>query len=88
MGAETPGATLELLQAEHVKLRERLADLIRRTESLYGAADVQGAIMALLDDEVSFKGLFHHHIGREEKWLFPRLDERATEEERRTWLKH
>jgi len=86
LGAETPGGTLALFQAEHAKLREAVERLTRRTEELYGARDIKGAIVALLDDEAMFKGLFHHHVGREEKLLFPRLDERTTEEERRTWL--
>lgn len=85
-GAETTGATLEIFQAEHRKLRDGAANLMRRTEELFTAPDLPGSILALLTDEAMFKGLFHHHATREERILFPRLDERSTEEERQTWL--
>jgi iron-sulfur cluster repair protein YtfE (RIC family) len=85
-GGEAPGATIEIFQAEHRKLRDDVAKLIRRTESLSSAPDLPDAILELLTDEAGFKGLLHHHLTREEKHLFPRLDERATEDERKTWL--
>lgn len=84
--AETPGATLEIVQAEHRKLQDGVATLIRRTEELFEAPDLPGAILALLSEEAMFKSLFHHHAAREEKILFPRLDQLSTEEERQTWL--
>jgi hemerythrin-like domain-containing protein len=84
--AETPGGTLEIFQAEHRKIREEVSKLLARTESLQVSDDVLGSILGLLDEESVFKGLFHHHALREENLLFPRLDERTTEEERKTWL--
>lgn len=85
-GAETAGATLEIFQAEHRKLRDGVATLMRRTNELFATTDLPGATIALLNDEAMFKSLFHHHGSREEKILFPRLDQRSTEEERETWL--
>jgi iron-sulfur cluster repair protein YtfE (RIC family) len=85
-GGETAGATLEIFQAEHRKLRESIEKLTRQTESLYTSPDLQGDILGLLNDEAGFKGILHHHVAREQKQLFPRLDERTTEEERETWL--
>jgi hemerythrin-like domain-containing protein len=85
-GAETAGGTLQIFQAEHRKLRDSAADLTRRIQLLHASADTPGDILALLDQESAFKRLFRHHAAREKKLLFPRLDERATEEERRTWL--
>jgi len=85
-GGETAGGTLELFQAEHRKLRDSIASLTQRTEQLFTSADLPGSILALLSDEAAFKGLFHHHMAREQKFLFPRLDERTTEKERDTWL--
>ena len=85
-GAETAGGTLELFQAEHRKLRETVHVLIQKTELLYTAHDLPGAILELMTEETSYKGLFHHHVVREERQLFPRLDERTTPEERETWL--
>jgi hemerythrin-like domain-containing protein len=84
--AEAPGATLELFQAEHRKLRESVRTLVRETKLLRSSSDLPGAILRLLDDEVAFKGLLHHHAAREQRQLFPRLDERTTEEERKMWL--
>lgn len=57
-----------------------------RTNELFATTDLPGATIALLNDEAMFKSLFHHHGSREEKILFPRLDQRSTEEERETWL--
>ena len=85
-GADVPGGTLEIFQAEHRKLREGVANLIQRTEQLYAMPDLPGGILALLSDEAVFKNLFHHHTTREQKILFPRLDERSTKKERETWL--
>jgi iron-sulfur cluster repair protein YtfE (RIC family) len=85
-GAETAGATLEIFQAEHRKLRDGLTKLTRTTEELSVSEDLTGSILALLDEETAFKGLLHHHASREQNLLFPRLDERTTEEERKMWL--
>ena len=85
-GLPAAGATLEILQAEHRKLRDSVANLTQRTEQLFSAADLPGTILALLHDEAAFKNLFHHHVAREQKLLFPTLDERSTEEEREMWL--
>jgi len=85
--AETPGATIAIFQAEHRKLLDRIADLQRKTELLWSASDLPGEILQLLSDEVAFKTLFQHHMAREQKYLFPRLDKCTTEEERATWLK-
>jgi iron-sulfur cluster repair protein YtfE (RIC family) len=84
--AETAGGTLEIFQAEHRKLREDATNLMRLTESLYDSEDLVGSAIDLLDGETLFKGLLHHHSAREQNLLFPRLDERTTEEERRVWL--
>jgi len=84
--AETAGGTLEIFQAEHRKLRESLHLLIQKTELLYTSHDISGAILQLLTEETAFKGLFEHHAIREQRQLFPRLDERTTPEERELWL--
>jgi iron-sulfur cluster repair protein YtfE (RIC family) len=82
-GGETPGGTLKIFQAEHRKLREEAARLMVRTQALYASKDMMGSILALLDEEAMFKGLFRHHALREKNLLFPRLDERTTEEQRK-----
>ena len=84
--AETAGATLEIFQAEHRKLRESVHMLLQKTELLYTSHDLPGAILELLTEETTFRGLLHHHAAREQSHLFPRLDERTTPEERAMWL--
>lgn len=86
LGAETAGGTLQIFQAEHRKLREDIASLTRHTEALYSSGDILGSILSLLDEEAMFKGLFHHHALRERNLLFPRLDERTTEDQRKKVL--
>lgn len=87
-GGETEGGTLKIFQAEHRKLREGASRLTRKTEALYSSPDVMGSILALLDEEAMFKGLFRHHALREKNLLFPRLDARTTEEQRKKMLGH
>jgi iron-sulfur cluster repair protein YtfE (RIC family) len=82
-GGETEGGTLKIFQAEHQKLRQESVRLAAKTNALYASNDVGASILALLDEEAMFKGLFHHHALRERNLLFPRLDERTTEEQRK-----
>jgi iron-sulfur cluster repair protein YtfE (RIC family) len=82
-GGETEGGTLKIFQAEHQKLREESARLAAKTSDLYASKDLEGAILTLLDEEAMFKGLFRHHALREKNILFPRLDARTTEEQRK-----
>jgi iron-sulfur cluster repair protein YtfE (RIC family) len=82
-GGETEGGTLTIFQAEHQKLREESVRLAAKTHALYSSKDVMGSILELLDEEAMFKGLFRHHALREKNLLFPRLDERTTEEQRK-----
>jgi hemerythrin-like domain-containing protein len=85
-GGETEGATLEIFLSEHRKLREQADKLTAKTQALFASTDLMGSTIALMDDEALFKGLFHHHALREKNLLFPRLDERTTEEQRERLL--
>lgn len=85
-GAETPGGTLQIFQAEHRKLREWVDRLTRDTEALYNSADILGSVIRLFDDEAMFKGLLSHHTVRESNLLVPRLEERTTLQERQRAL--
>jgi hemerythrin-like domain-containing protein len=86
-GKETTGGTLPIFQAEHRKLREAAAKLARHTEALQTSSDILGSIIALLDEEAMFKGLFNHHSQREESLLFPQLDACTTDAERKRALR-
>ena len=44
-GAELEGATLPIFHAEHRKLREMAANLVRETDALDGSSDLLGAIL-------------------------------------------
>ena len=77
---------MEIFQAEHRKLPEPTDKLTRKTQALFSSTDLMGSIISLMDDEALFKGLFHHHALREQNLLFPRLDERTTEEQRERLL--
>jgi iron-sulfur cluster repair protein YtfE (RIC family) len=85
-GGETEGATLKIFQAEHRKLLEESSKLTRKTEALYASTDMMASILAILDEEAMFKDLFHHHALREKNLLFPRLDARTTEDQRKRML--
>jgi hemerythrin-like domain-containing protein len=86
-GAEVEGGTLPIFHAEHRKLREMTADLVRRSSALEATTDLLGAILEILDEEALFKGLFSHHSLREENLLFPRLEACTTEREREKALR-
>ena len=86
-GAEVEGATLPIFHAEHRKLQQMAAKLVRQTDALDGASDLLGSIIQLLDDEALFKGLFAHHGAREENLLFPALDACTTEPEKEKALR-
>ena len=81
-GAEVEGATLPIFYAEHRKLKETAAKLVRQTDALDSSSDLLGSILQILVDETLFKGLFAHHGLREENLLFPGLDSCTTEAER------
>lgn len=85
-GTKTAGETLKILQAEHRKLRHDVAGLTQRTEQLFNSVDLPGSTLALLSDEVEFKKLFHRHVDREQRVLFPQLAERATDQDRKARL--
>lgn len=80
--AETEGGTLKIFQAEHRKLQDAADKLTQLTADLYGAPDLMGEILAIIDRETMFKGLFDHHAVREQNILFPRLDACTTATER------
>ena len=76
---DDPGSwPLRIYQHEHDKIESRLqeiratlTDLIER--SVHGT-ELSMAIIALLDQEKSYKGLCEHHQEREEAGMLPALD--------------
>ena len=87
-GGEVAGGTLAIFQAEHRKLLEMMGKLAKDCMALFAAADLDGRIIAILDQETLFKGLLSHHMHREQNILIPRLEARTTASERRELLGH
>ena len=79
--APTGGAP-EIFAGEHDKLRQFL-DLFRaELHKLNGIEDLERGVLFLIDSQHLFKRLLVHHDTREQKMLYPLLDEVTTEAER------
>jgi len=76
-----------ILRAEHHKIEGHL-DLFRaRVQQLDpDDPDLRRRVIAVIDDQRIFKQVLKHHAEREEKTLYPILDDLCTEEERRRIL--
>lgn len=82
--AEAPvGGSVELFLNEHRKMREYLILFKEEIPKLQAAADLESAVIWLLDSQTTFKPLHVHHDTRERKMLYPLLDDVTTEPERR-----
>ena len=81
--AEAPvGGSAEIFLNEHRKIREYLALFKAEFVKLSAAADLERAVIFLLDSQVIYKRLLVHHDTRERKFLYPLLDEITTEQEK------
>lgn len=83
LGLDCERGRSELYRAEHAKILWWLDELRRGLAALRaGGGDVR-AVIALLDREGTFKRVMEHHDLREREYLYPLLDEHASEVERR-----
>jgi regulator of cell morphogenesis and NO signaling len=78
--------TVEFFLGEHRKMLTLIADFMRQLAGLPTSTDVERDVIALFDDEATFKYLVERHDAREEKILYPALDRVTTEEEKRLLL--
>ena len=78
-----PGGGIELFAAEHAKIRELLEQIESKLQTL--TADLPSLprqIIQLLDDESQLKRVMDHHDLRERRFLYPSVDQVATDSER------
>jgi hemerythrin superfamily protein len=81
--AEAPvGGSAEIFLNEHRKIREYLVLFKAEFVKLSAAADLERAVIFLLDSQVIYKRLLVHHDTREREFLYPLLDQITTEPER------
>ena len=68
-GGEVAGGTLAIFQAEHRKLLEMMDKLAKDCMALFAAADLDGQIIVILDQETLFKGLLSDEEDKEKRSL-------------------
>ena len=76
------GGSVEIFVNEHRKLQDYLTLFKHEFPKLRSASDPERAILFLLDSQTMFKKLLVHHDTREEKFLYPILDQVTTLTER------
>ncbi|HEX7294957.1 MAG TPA: hemerythrin domain-containing protein [Pyrinomonadaceae bacterium] len=76
------GGSAEIFRNEHIKIRDYVELLKAEIPKLSKAEDRERAAIFMLDSETTFKRLMVHHDNREQKFLYPRLDQVTTEGER------
>jgi hemerythrin-like domain-containing protein len=85
-----PGGPEELFTGEHRKLLEflgRIRELLRIAAAEPTGSARNRAVLAVFDEETSFKNLLHHHDARERNILYPMLDKVATDSEKTELLR-
>ncbi|HVO29186.1 MAG TPA: hemerythrin domain-containing protein [bacterium] len=68
-----PGGSVEQFKAEHKKLFE-LFDAVEKRFQEAAANASPAPLIALIEEEARYKGLYEHHVMREHNVLFPMLD--------------
>src|SRR5215471_4348793 len=76
------GGAAEIFLGEHEKLRQFLVLFWQELEKLKTVDDLERGVLFLLDSQHLFKRLLVHHDSREQKMLYPLLDQVTTEVER------
>ncbi len=80
------GAPPELFTGEHERMMEALARFHSRIAELRQGPFTRRRALALIDEEHTFKHLAEHHHLREEQYLYPKLDEATSVDERKALL--
>lgn len=79
---ELPRVGPEMIRDEHRKLLDELGRIARALEALLARDTVEHEdVLDLLDEELGFKRLLHHHDERERTGMFPMLDEQLSAKE-------
>jgi iron-sulfur cluster repair protein YtfE (RIC family) len=80
--AAPTGGTAEIFLGEHEKLRQFLNLFKQEITKIKESDDVERGVLFLIDSQHLFKRLLVHHDAREQKILYPLLDDVTTESER------
>ena len=83
-GRATPerGGRPDFFLLEHDKMRRLLAHFREQLPRLYELPEPSRALLKLLDQETTYKRIVEHHDEREERHLYPALEQFTTEAER------
>ena len=80
------GGRADFFLHEHEKTRRLPAHFREQVPRLYEMPEHSRALIKLLDQETTYKHLVEHHDEREERHLYPALEEHTTEAEREDLL--
>lgn len=84
--APSRGGRADFFLLEHAKMRRHLAHFREQLPRLYGLPEPSRALIKLLDQETTYKHLVEHHDEREERHLYPALEQVTTDAEREAIL--
>lgn len=76
------GGRADFFLLEHDKMRRLLAHFREQLPRLYEMPEPSRALIKLLDQETTYKHLVEHHDEREERHLYPALEEVTSDDER------
>ena len=87
-GRATPGrgGRPDFFLLEHAKMRKHLAHFREQLPRLYEMPEPSRALLKLLDQETTYKHIVEHHDEREERHLYPALEQLTTDAEREDLL--
>ena len=80
------GGRADFFLLEHEKMRRLLAHFREQLPRLYELPEPSRALIKLLDQETTYKHLVEHHDEREERHLYPALEQFTTDAEREDLL--
>lgn len=75
------GGRADFFLLEHDKMRRLLTHFREQLPRLYEMPEPSRALIKLLDQETTYKHLVEHHDEREERYLYPALEQVLTEVE-------
>ena len=76
------GGRADFFLLEHGKMRRHLAHFREQLPRLYELPEPSRALIKLLDQETTYKHLVEHHDEREERHLYPALEQVTSDAER------
>ena len=76
------GGRADFFLLEHEKMRRHLAHFREQLPRLYELPEPSRALIKLLDQETTYKHIVEHHDEREERHLYPALEQVTSDAER------